>query len=178
MFKLMKGSMRCGIPASVLWKKAKRLFSRAYAERSEAAAMMLEYKVSRDEMGINPSFSAFWIPMSQAMLSIKSAVHLTIPPFLISKYTGMPITLSFLLVLVILVLEFAIASPSIQSGWVIIFASLALSMEYAGVFSIYKILTPNYGSDCGLLYAALEQIGISHELGEPDRTYYEEKHSP
>ena len=136
--------------------------------------MKMEYELSRDAMGINPSFSAFRIPMSQAMLSINTAVHLAIPPFLISKYTGMPITLSFLLVLVILVLELAIASPSIPSGWVMLFAALTLPMEYVGIFSIYKILTANYGSACSVLYAALEQIEVSHVLGELDRTYYEE----
>ena len=140
--------------------------------------MMLEYEVSRDSMGINPSFSAFWIPMSQAMLSIKTVVHLTIPPFLISKYTGMPITLSFLLVLVILTLELSIASPGIQSAWVILFASLTLPPEYVGIFAVYKILTTNYGSACSMLYAALEQIEVSHVMGELDRTYYEENSRP
>lgn len=86
----------------------------------------------------------------------------------------MPITLSFLLVLVILVLELTIASPIIPSAWVIIFASLTLPMEYMGIFSVYKILTTNYGAACSMLYAALEQIEVSHVLGELDRTYYEE----
>ena len=178
MFKLMKVSARCRIPASVLWKKAKPLFSRSFATGSESATMMLEYEVSRDSMGINPSFSAFWIPMSQAMLSIKTVVPLTIPPFLISKYTGMPITLSFLLVLVILTLELSIASPGIQSAWVILFASLTLPPEYVGIFAVYKILTTNYGSACSMLYAALEQIEVSHVMGELDRTYYEENSRP
>lgn len=172
LFKLTKVSAVCRIPVKVLWKKAWPLFSRAFATGSESATMMLEYEVSRDSMGINPSFSAFWIPMSQAMLSVKSAVHLIIPPFLISKYTGMPITLSFLLVLVILTLELSIASPGIQSAWVILFASLALPAEYVGIFAVYKMLTTNYGSACSMFYTALEQIEIADKIGEMDRSYY------
>lgn len=138
--------------------------------------MMLEYELSRDEMGINSSFSSFWIPMGQAMLSLKSVVHLIIPPFLILKYTGLPITQSFLLVLVILVLELSIASPGTQSAWVILVASLALPPEYVGIFAVYKILTTNYGSGCSMMYAVMKQIETACDMGELDPAAFASKH--
>lgn len=170
--KITKASLRCGIGIPVLWKKAWPLFSRAFVTGSETATMMLEYDVSRNTMGINPGFSEFWIPISRAMLSVKTTVHLVIPPFLILKYTGMPITWSFLLILVILTLEMSFASPGISSAWVILFASLALPSEYVGIFAIYKMLTTNYGSACSMLYSALEQIELSDALGEMDKTVF------
>ena len=130
----------------------------------------MEYKVSEESIGINPSFSALWIPLSQAMLSIKTVVHIIIPPFLILKYTDTPITLAFLLVLVILGLELSIASPGVQSAWVILFATLALPGEYVGIFAVYKILTNNYGSACGMFYSELEQIEIAHKMGKIDES--------
>lgn len=168
--KLAKVSLRCGISVPVLWRKAWPLFSRAFVTGSETATMMLEYDVSRDAMGINPGFSEFWIPLSQAMLSVKTTVHLIIPPFLILKYTGMPITSSFLLVLIVLTLEMSFASPGINSAWVILFASLALPSEYVGIFAVYKMLTTNYGSACSMLYSALEQIELSDAMGEIDKS--------
>lgn len=48
-------------------------------------------------------------------------------------------------------------------------ASLTFPMEYMGIFTVYKILTTNYGSACSMLYALLEQVEVSHELGELDR---------
>ena len=104
------------------------------------------------------------------MLSVKTTVHLIIPPFLILKYTGMPITSSFLLVLIILTLEMSIASPGINSAWVILFASLALPSDYVGIFAVYKMLTTNYGSACSMLYSALEQIELSDAMGEIDKS--------
>lgn len=176
--KLAKVSLRCGIGIPVLWKKAWPLFSRAFVTGSETATMMLEYDVSKNAMGINPGFSEFWIPISQAMLSVKTTVHLAIPPFLILKYTGMPITSSFLLVLIILTLEMSFASPGINSAWVILFASLALPSEYVGIFAVYKMLTTNYGSACSMLYSALEQIELSDAIGEMDKTYFKGEDSP
>ena len=170
LFKLVKVGMRCKISIPVLWKKTWPLFSRAFVTGSETATMMLEYELSRDSLGINPKFSEFWIPISQAMLSVKTTVHLVIPPFLILKYTGMPITSSFLLVLIILTLEMSIASPGINSAWVILFASLALPSDYVGIFAVYKMLTTNYGSACSMLYSALEQIELSDAMGEMDKT--------
>ncbi len=172
LYKLLKVSLKCHIAPAVLFRKTWPLFVRAFTTGSESATMMLEYELSKEKMGINPAFSSFWIPMGQAMLSLKSVVHLVIPPFLILKYTGLPITQSFLLVLVILVLELSIASPGIQSAWIILFASLALPQEYVGIFAVYKILTTNYGSGCSMMYAALEQIETACALGELDRTAY------
>lgn len=176
--KLVKVSMRCGIGIGVLWKKAWPLFSRAFATGSETATMMLEYDVSKNSMGINPSFSEFWIPISQAMLSVKTTVHMIIPPFLILKYTGMPITSSFLLVLIILTLELSFASPGISSAWVILFASLTLPPDYVGIFTVYKMLTTNYGSACSMLYSSLEQIEFSDMIGKLDKTYYASENNP
>ena len=178
LFKLARVSLRCGIKIPVLWKKAWPLFSRAFVTGSETATMMLEYEVSRDAMGINPGFSEFWIPISQAMLSVKTTVHLIIPPFLILKYTGMPITSSFLLVLIILTLEMSFASPGINSAWVILFASLALPSDYVGIFAVYKMLTTNYGSACGMLYSSLEQIEFSVAMGELDKTRFVSEEKP
>ncbi len=178
LFKLAKVSMKCGIGIPVLWRKAWPLFSRAFVTGSETATMMLEYEVSRDAMGINPGFSEFWIPISQAMLSVKTTVHLIIPPFLILKYTGMPITSSFLLVLVILTLEMSFASPGINSAWVILFASLTLPSDYVGIFAVYKMLTTNYGSACSMLYSALEQIEFSDAMGEMDKSRFVDEEKP
>ena len=102
MYKLAKVSLLCRIPVRPLYKKLWPLISRTFATGSETATMLMEYKVSEESIGIDPSFSALWIPLSQAMLSIKTVVHIIIPPFLILKYTDTPITLAFLLVLVIL----------------------------------------------------------------------------
>lgn len=176
--KLTKVSVRCGIGIPVLWKQTWPLFSRAFVTGSETATMMLEYDVSRNAMGINPGFSEFWIPLSQAMLSVKTTVHLVIPPFLILKYTALPITPSFLLVLIILTLEMSFASPGINSAWVILFASLALPSEYVGIFAVYKMLTTNYGSSCSMLYSALEQIELSDALGEMDKTVFLSENHP
>ena len=166
-------SVRCKVPIPVLWKKTFPLFSRTFVTGSESAAMAMEYEISRDSLGINPSFSAFWIPMSYAMLNTESVIYLIIPSFLISKYTGTPITTSFILTLVILTLELSLASPGTQNAWVILFASLMLPAHYVGIFAVYKMLTSNYTSACNMFYSVLEQIQISSALGEVDRARLE-----
>ena len=64
--------------------------------------------------------------MRHAMLNVEATAKLVIPPFFILKYTNMPITQYFLLILVIMALEMSIAYPGSQNAWVILFAALML----------------------------------------------------
>ena len=174
-FKLVKVSVKCGISISALWKKVKPLFARAFVTGSESATMMLEYELSEKDQGIDPEFSRFWIPMGMSMLDTRATIHLIIAPFLIAKTIAMPITFSFLLTLVILTLELSVACPGVQSSWVILFEALTLPAHYVGIFTVYKMMTTNYGCGCNMAYRVLEQIEIAGKMNVLDKSFYEEK---
>lgn len=142
LFKLIKASLRCKLSISVLLKKALPMASLAFSSGSENATLSKQIEHSRSKLGINRDFSDFWIPMSHAMFKPRTTIHLVIPPFLIAKTTGMPISQSFLLVLILTVLELSVASSGITSAWTILFASLGLPMEYVGSTSSTRCSQP------------------------------------
>ena len=144
------------------------MVSTAFMTSNNTTMMKQEYEISKNALGIKPEFSSFWIPMSQAMLNPRSTIMLTIPPFLILKYMGMPISTSFLLVLVILVLELSIASPGTTGGWTILFAALALPADYVGMFMTYRLACTNYNAAYGALQVGLEQIEAAYEFDAID----------
>ena len=173
LFKLVKVSLRCKLSIPVLLKKTLPMASLAFSAGSENATLSKQIEHSRSKLGINQAFSDFWIPMSHAMFKPRTTIHLVIPPFLIAKAMGMPISQSFLLVLILTVLELSVASSGITAAWTILFAALGLPLEYVGLYVIYKVFTTNIACGGCEFYYTLEQIKASCVLDTIDRSCYE-----
>ena len=174
--KLVRVSVKYKVKAAVLWTKLKPLIGTAFAAANNTTMMKQEYEISERELGIKPEFSSFWIPMSQAMLNPRRTLMLVIPPFLILKYTGMPISTAFLLVLIILVLELSIASPGTTGGWTILFAALGLPVDYVGLFVTYRLACANYNAAYGALQVGLEQIEAASKFDAIDLDVLRDAH--
>ena len=138
--------------------KLKPLVVLAFMSRNITSIMKQEYELCENELGISHDFTSFWIPLSQAMLSPRATLNFVIPPFLILQFVGAPISLPFLVVLVIVVLELSIADPGTAAGWTVLFASLGLSSDFVGLFLAFELLTANYNAAYGALQMGLEAI--------------------
>ena len=176
LFKLVKTSLRCKLPIPVLLKKTLPMASLAFSAGSESATLNMQIEHSRSNLGINQAFSDFWIPMSHAMFKPRTTIHLVIPPFLIARAMGMPLSQTFLVVLIITVLELSVASSGITGAWTILFAALGLPLEYVGLYVIYKVFTTNIACGGCIFYYTLEQIEASCVLDTIDRSCYEADH--
>ena len=174
LFKLIKVSLKCRLPISVLLEKTLPMASLAFTTGSENATLNMQIEHSRKSLGIKQTFSDFWIPMSHAVFKPRTTIHLVIPPFLIAKVLGMPISMTFLVILIITVLELSVASSGITSAWTILFAALGLPMEYVGLYVIYKVFTTNIACGGCEFYYTLEQIEASCVLDTIDRKCYGE----
>ena len=146
------------IRTSTLWGKLKPLVVLAFMSRNITSIMRQEYEFCENELGISHDFTSFWIPLSQAMLSPRATLNFVIPPFLIMQFIDKPISLPFLIVLVIVVLELSIADPGTAAGWTVLFASLGLSSDFVGLFLAFELLTANYNAAYGALQMGLEAI--------------------
>ena len=149
---------RYKIRISALWGKLKPLVTLAFMSGNITSIMRQEYEFCENELGISHNFTSFWIPLSQAMLSPRATLNFVIPPFLIMQFIDKPISLSFLIVLVIVVLELSIADPGTAAGWTVLFASLGLSSDFVGLFLTFELVTANYNAAYGALQMGLEAI--------------------
>ena len=156
--KLIKVSVKYKVRIKVLLEKLKPMMANAFASANDDTYIGLEYDISGKKLGIKPQFSAFWIPMSQALLNPKLTINLVIPPILILKMLGEPISLSFMIIMILLVFELSIANPGTTAGWTILFSSLAFPAEFAGTFMMYKLFTANFVTAYGAMERGLEQI--------------------
>ena len=163
--KAVKTSLRSGIRIPELWQKVKPAAKVSLTTGSTTAAIKNVYEAS-EAMRIKPSFSSFWIPMGSAMLSPKTAVNVVIGAFMAAQLENVPVSSTFLVVLIIMATELSTASPGIPAACTAVLKSLGLPVEYVGLISTYRLLTDNYGAACSTSYNILEEIEIAHKLGE------------
>ena len=147
------------------WKKMKPVIMLSLTTGSTTAPLKKQYEVSENELSIKPEFNSFWIPMCSAMLSPKTTINVVVATFMMAQITGVQVSESFLIVLIIMTLQLSLASPGTTSAWTIMFDTLALGTGYVGLFTAYRLLTENYTAAGTEAYCMLEEIEAAHKLG-------------
>ena len=104
--------------------------------------------------------------MCSAMFSLKTTVNLVVASFMMAHITGEPISLSFIFVMIIIVLELSLASPGTTSGWTIMFKSMNMSTEYVGALTTYRLFTNNIEAACTFSYNMFESLESAYKLGQ------------
>ena len=168
--KIAKTGAVTKLPVRELLRKSKPAILTAFATSSTSAPLSQMYEISRDELHIKPEFSSFWIPMCQAMLALKTAVNVVVATMMMTELLGMPISLSFLFVLIIITTEMTLASPGTTGSWVMAFEAFSIPTSYVGLFSTYRVLTINYTTAVVMAYFMLEQTEAAYKMGAIETT--------
>ena len=168
--KAVKTSVRSGIRIPDLWRMIKPIAKVSFTTGSTSAAIRSQYEVSDGELKIKPSFSSFFIPMSSSMLSPKTTINVVIAAFMAAQLENVPVSISFLVVMVLVGIELSIASPGTAAACTAMLTALGLPVSHVGLFTTYRLLTDNFGSACSISYNVLEEIEISRKLGEVQDT--------
>ena len=168
--KAIKTSVRCGIRIPDLWRMVKPVAKVSFTTGSTSASIRELYAASDGELKVKPSFSSFWIPMSSSMLSPKTAVNVIIAAFMAAQLENVPVSVSFLVVMMLMGVELSLASPGIAAASTAMLTALGLPVGYVGLFTTYRLLTDNFGAACSVSYNVLEEIEVSRKLGEVQDT--------
>ena len=166
--KFLKTSVRCGVKASVIWSKIKPLVTAVFLMGTATASLKMEYDTSRDKLGIDPSFSDFWIPLSYGMLLPSTTIAFALSTFFIAEATGTAVTLSFLVIFFIITLQLSLASPGLTPGITLIAESLGMDTDYVGLFSAFRVFTKNATAAFSVAYKMLEQTEAAYLTGNID----------
>ena len=171
--KIIKVCLKCKINYKVLWRKTKPVIMKAFSTGSSPSAFKMCFEVSEKDLGINPIFSNFWIPLSNGMLDPTCTMFFALAPYFVAELTGTSISISFILIVIILSIELSMASPGLIAGYAIIFPALGMSAEYVGLFSAFSIVTRNFSAGCCTAYRMFEQIEAACKTGNIDMSCFE-----
>ncbi len=166
--KAVKTRLVTGISSLEVLRKSKSVIMCGFVTQSTVAPLSQVYEVSQKDLKIKPEFSSFWIPMSSAMMALKTAVNVITATVMMAEMMEVRISLSFLIVLIILTTEMSLASPGTVGSWVIAFEAFSFPNSYVGLFSIYRLLTANYATGAVIAYGMLEQVEAAYRMGGLD----------
>ena len=176
--KLIKVSLKCKISIPLLWKKTKPVIMKVFSTASSASVIKMNYEMSRDELGIDPAFSSFWVPLSSGMLDASSTMFFVLAPFFVAELTGMHISVAFLFVVMLLAVELSMANPGLTAGYTIIFQALGMSAEHVGMFSAFSVVIRNFSAAICTAYRILEHIEVAWKTGHIDMSYFDKEAGP
>ena len=163
--KAIKFSVKTGFPIFDFWKKIKPIVKTGFTTGSNAAPMKQIYDISDRELGIDPDFTSFWVPMCSSMMGVKTALYLVIAAMMTAEISGVAITNSFIFIMVLVTLELSLANPGVISAWTTMFEVLGLSNDYVGLFSTFRAFTENYCIAVTEAYDMMEQYEAAKKLG-------------
>lgn len=163
--KAVKMSLVTGAGIPEFWNKIKPAVKTAFTTSSNAAAMKQMYEISDEELGIDPEFSSFWIPICSSMLGTKTALYVVTATLMTAELCGMAMTNSFMLVLILVTLELSLANPGAASAWTTMFTVLGMSTDYVGLFTTFRVFTDNYCVGATEAHSMMEQYEAAYKLG-------------
>ena len=164
-FKLIKVSIRCGVPVPLLLKRVKPVALAAGASGSGTAVIEQFKEASRKDFGVDEKFLAFWFPMNQAMLTPTGAIGYVLAPFYVAELTGTTVSAGFLVILLIMTVQLSLASPGFTAGCTILFEALSLPAGYVGLFSAFGVFVRNSAVACETAFCMLENFEAAHAMG-------------
>ncbi len=163
-FKAVKTKLVTGISTKEILRKSKAAILMGFATESTTAPMGQMYEISRNDLHIKPEFSSLWVPMGTAMMALKTTVNVILATVMMLYLEGLPLSLSFLFVLIILTVEMSLASPGTVGSWVIAFEAFSMPTSYVGLFSTYRVFTANYATAVVVAYEMLEQTEAAYKM--------------
>ena len=166
LLKMLKTSIRTGTRIPDLWQKVKSVAVISFKTGSSTAAIKNMYEVSDEKLRIRQSFSSLWIPMMSAMLSPQTTIYVIVGAFMGARLGNIPISISFLAVLLLITMELSVASPGAPAACMVMLKTIGLPAEYAGLLTIYRLFTDNFGTACSCSYSILEEYELAFKLKE------------
>lgn len=173
---LLRISLVKKIPLALLFKKAWPTLLLSFTTASSAAAFPTTTRDAHSQFGIDKKLVDFGIPVGQVLfkpgfVSLMFAVAIGL-----AEFSGIPITLPWIVIAFITNLLVSFAIPPIPGGammgFSIVFAQLGVPMELLGVAIAINAIADFPGTACNVSGWQLTLIDVADSLGMLDREVF------
>ena len=162
--KLIKTSSKTKLPIKTILKNIFPIMKMAFTTASTVAPLKKIYDVSDQKFHIKKEFSSLWVPMCTAMMALQTTINVIVATIMMTELLGLPISITFLFVLIFLTLEMSLASPGTTGSWVIAFETFSMPTSYVGLFSAYRVVVKNYATAAAIAYNMCEQVELAYKM--------------
>ena len=166
--KLAAASVRCRVSPLLLLRKLKPLLAGAFVYGSHTTVLNLQSELEQEKLGVSRTFSDFWIPMNVAVFRCTTPFCYVSAVFYAAHLAGTTFSMTSIGIILLLCLQFSLASPGEVAALTILFPQLGIPLDYIGLFSVYSIATKNILAFTKAMIAGLEELEAAEQVGEVD----------
>ena len=136
-----------------------------FTTSSGSASMPLNIEICKKKFGVNENLCDFYIPLSHALCPIPSTIGIIIYLFFAAEFSGVEITLSQLIIVTFLSIQFAISTPGENGGMIatmmILLTEFGYSPDSIGLIIAANIFVINISGVVGIIVRDCDLFDMS-----------------
>ncbi len=140
----------------------------SFTTGSSTASMGDNLEICKRDFKIDKNFCDFWIPLSHTLFSGTVVVSLITSGFYAVEFLGETISITQLIILIFLAIQFSIVAIKVQGGMVatlgLLFTQLGVNVDAIGPIMASNIFIVNISGVFGMIVRDCELIDISHKM--------------
>lgn len=126
-----------------------------FTTSSGSASMPLNIEICKKKFGVNENLCDFYIPLSHALCPIPSTIGIIIYMFFAAEFSGVEMSISQLIIVAFLSVQFAISTPSENGGLIatmmIMLTQFSFSEDSIGLMIAATIFIVNISGVIGII---------------------------
>jgi len=143
-FCLVRTSLKTKASVKVLFKKVLPIFNLSFVTGSSTAVIPEFYRRLPKYFGIDETYANYWVPLSNAFFSPSTIMALIVYAFFSAHMQGVGISIGWLVVLYIMIIQIGMATPRIPGGIIasctILFSQLGVTTDQVGIIMAANVL--------------------------------------
>lgn len=161
-------SLKYGVKISEFMKKIYPAFLISLKSASGVASLEKNLEISNKELKIEKSLCDFYIPLSHSLCPTTLVISIVVNVFFAAHFSDAQISISQMLILIFLAVQFAISSAGGNGGIVaimsILLTQLGFSLESIGPMMLSDLFTVNFACAAALIIRDCDLLDLSHKI--------------
>ncbi len=165
-------SLKTKVSIKKLMQKIMPMVSTSFATGSSTAVIPEFYEALPNRLGIDEKFTNYWIPLSNAFFSPSTIFALIIYAFFAASMQGVGLSINWLIILYIMIIQIGMATPRIPGGIIasvtILFSQLGLNVEQLGLIMGANVIILYFDTAVASMIRSLGAILVAKKQGVID----------
>ena len=160
--KLIVTSVRCKVPALLLFKKVLPGFVIGFTTASSTAALGTVFDINSKKLGIMDNINRFGVPVSNIVCNSATSASFIAIIYYLTEYSGNPVDASWFLSAWFIVTLMAFAMPPVSGGTLVVlgvlFAQFGLPSSTLGLAGILALLADFISTSSKIVIGQMELV--------------------
>ena len=162
---ILRISVKHGLKIADFMRKIYPACLITFTTGSGSASMPKNLEICKQKLGVKENLCDFYIPLSHALCPIPSTIGIIICIFFAAEFSGVEITILQLIIVALLSIQFAIATPPENGGMIatmtLLLTQFGFSMDSIGLMMASNVFIVNISGVIGIIVRDSDLFDLS-----------------